>query len=230
MWRSVKKAVNRSLRSLGYRVVPVQDPMAIQASLLKDRTVRTIFDVGANVGQTIGAYRRRFPEATIHAFEPHPGCFEALGARFAGDRQVRLIHTAVGDSEGTGRFLVSTHPTRHSLLAPVDGGVEEEIEVPVTTLDSYLARTGISHVDLLKVDVEGAEMSVFRGARDALANGRISVIFMEAMFIPHYEGQPLFHDLVSHLAHHGFQVFDLTGLKRAPGGQVRWGNVVLTRP
>jgi FkbM family methyltransferase len=228
VWRSFKDAVNAGLGHLGYRIAATRDPMAIQASLLRGRTVSSILDVGANVGQMIAPYRRRFPEATIHAFEPHPGCFDRLRARFGEDPRLRLVQMAMGEAEGTSHFLVSDRPTRHSLLAPVRGGIQEEIEVQVTTLDAYLARTGIPHVDLLKVDVEGGELAVLRGARAALSDRRISGIFMEAMFIPHYEGQALFHELASHLAGFGFRVVDITDLRYTAEGQLRWGNVIFS--
>src|SRR6185369_426870 len=77
---------------------------------------------------------------------------------------------AVGAESGTLPFF----PVRDgntgasSLAAGVDGG--EEIRVPVVTLDGYVERKGIERVDLLKVDVEGAELLVFRGAHRLLSS------------------------------------------------------------
>ncbi len=58
-------------------------------------------------------------------------------------------------------------------------GCSESIEVPATTVDRFLQERAIRHVDLMKIDVEGLEMSVLEGAKDALDAGRIGMVQFE---------------------------------------------------
>ncbi len=92
------------------------------------------------------------------------------------------------------------------------------------TLDSLLPS---GRIDLLKLDVQGAERRVLAGAAECLA--RTSVIMIETNFVSHYEGDDLFGDLGELLGEHGFQFWTMTALFYSPAGQAMWADAVFVR-
>ena len=146
-----------------------------------------LFDVGANAGSYTRVLRRFSPQSAIHAFEPHPRTFATLQQRAAGPGTT-LVNLALSDRAGTMQlydFANDDGSTQASLGEAAVGMFDPATvshTVDVVTLDEYLARTGIERIDLLKIDTEGFDINVLRGARGALARGVIRAIQFE--FIP----------------------------------------------
>ena len=85
----------------------------------------------------------------------------------------------------------------------LDLGVRERIEVPVRTLDGVLAEDpSVEPIDLLKIDVQGNELKVLRGAEQSLQRTRL--IWIEVSFRPLYEGSAVFSEVYDFLYAHGF--------------------------
>lgn len=126
-------------------------------------------DVGAHIGSVIAAVRRHAPGAAIIAVEAIPEKAERLRAKFPG---VRVECCALAEREGTASFFVDLDRSGYSSLARGDGKVRE-IEVPLRTLDSLVD----GPVDIIKIDVEGAELGVLRGASALLAASRPTIMF-----------------------------------------------------
>lgn len=125
----------------------------------------TYVDVGANIGTTtLAAAGAVGVSGTVIAFEPHPGTFRDLAGSVALnpdlESRISLVPSAVGDTVGHAR--ISDLPEND-----VNHIGEEGITVPITTLDEALK--SVEHIDLLKIDVEGYERSVLRGAARTLA-------------------------------------------------------------
>lgn len=145
-----------------------------QRSLALVRSGDVVFDVGANIGiWSLLAAKRG---AHVHAFEPVPALVERL-RRHAIENNVEITINAcaAGAENGTLPFYEFREGNSGaSSLAPRSER-DVRIDVPVITLDSYIARERIEHVQLLKIDVEGAEGIVLAGARELNA----SIIFFE---------------------------------------------------
>jgi FkbM family methyltransferase len=141
----------------------------------REVTIKTFFDVGANTGQTSERALSEFPSAEIVAFEPNPQTFAEL-QRLSKRRRFVAHNVALTDSEGI-RTLFCNGNTRDSLVIAEDGA--QNIEVICLTLDSFCKRKGIQSVDVLKIDTEGAESAVLRGAEAMLAGGSISFVYTE---------------------------------------------------
>ncbi len=146
-----------------------------------------LFDVGANHGSYTRFLRRLSPESRIHAFEPHPKTFASLQQRAAGPL-VTLVNMAVSDCGGTMQlydFANADGSTQASLAQASVGMFDPDIvshAVEVTTIDAYMAKAGIDVIDFLKIDTEGFDINVLRGAKGALDKGAIKTIQFE--FVP----------------------------------------------
>lgn len=174
--------------------------------------VRTIIDVGANRGQFATFALRRFPAATIHCFEPLPAPAARLAqvAREVGAGRVRVHAVGLGEREGRAVMHVTRDDDSSSLLPLAEpqrrrGSVEvARVEVDVRRLDAVLSLADVARPALLKVDVQGSELDVLRGATGVL--DAIDEILVECSYVPFYEGQALAPDVIAHLADHGFAV------------------------
>ncbi len=130
----------------------------------------TFVDVGANKGDfSLIAARTTGPEGRVIAFEPSPenAGWTRKSVELNGYPNVELLELALSDSEGEAQLHLGRWSGWHSLVPrQVD---QETITVRMRTLDAVLAERGSPAVDMLKIDVEGAELAVLRGARRTLA-------------------------------------------------------------
>jgi FkbM family methyltransferase len=139
-------------------------------------------DVGANIGCfTIPAARKVGPSGHVIAIEASPKVFPYLeqNVKTNGLENVRLRHCAASNCDGTSIDFFDA-PTDHfgmGALAPQFNA--DPVCVEARSLDRILADEGISHVDVLKVDVEGFEAEVFKGARRLLTSTAPPVIAFE---------------------------------------------------
>lgn len=128
-----------------------------------------VIDVGANVGIYVHALRRR--GAFVEAFEPQPACSTVLKAYAAANPTVRVHEVALGSSEAVASLSIPIERGRLARGSATIGrvaGAHEVITVPVRTLDSF----SFERVNAIKIDVEGAELEVLRGATDTLQRAR----------------------------------------------------------
>jgi FkbM family methyltransferase len=148
-----------------------------------------IFDVGANKGMMSRLFLKLYREINIIAFEP------LSIFKFKSD-QVELMKIAIGAEIGSAKFYVCKHNASSSLILPDYSsnwlGVKakvlgfeakdlyNEIEVPVSTVDKVVAENKITNIFLLKIDTEGGELNVIKGAVEALRMGIIKNIQLES--------------------------------------------------
>jgi FkbM family methyltransferase len=150
----------------------------------------TVFDVGANVGELTLLFSRSVgAPGSVHAFEPTRRGFESLESvcRATSLRNVRLNRLALAEEEGP----VSLHVydddylswTTRAVRPLEDYGIDVKPptieEAPATTADLYCERNGVAEIDLLKVDVEGAEFQVLAGAQRLLYERRVRCLTFE---------------------------------------------------
>jgi FkbM family methyltransferase len=144
-----------------------------------------ILDVGANTGQFAAAARAEGAAAVIHSFEPHPVAFAQLAERAAG-LNVTAEQLALGDQDGEIEifdYADETGSQHASLYREVIEGVHRRpaagVPVRIAKLDTLARERGITQVGLLKIDTEGHELAVLRGAAGLIAARAIDVIQFE---------------------------------------------------
>jgi FkbM family methyltransferase len=148
--------------------------------LVRNNALRTAFDVGANRGDWTALLLRLSPPAHVHCFEICPPTFERLRTRFAASPNVTL--NAVGLSDGAGEVNLAYSSDCDGLSSMVEivcAANSQSIKAQVTTGLLYCSQHSVTRIDLLKIDVEGAEHLVLKGFGDLLQPDRIPVVQFE---------------------------------------------------
>lgn len=144
-----------------------------------------IFDVGANIGNyTLEANTIFNGIVRIHSFEPSKATFDKLSENFGG--YTNLIGHQLALSDTTGHITLYSNDTLSALasvnkrkLDHYDISFEQSESVPMDTLDRFCIEHNINEIDFLKIDVEGHELSVLKGARKLLQSNAIEYIQFE---------------------------------------------------
>lgn len=178
-------------------------------------------DVGANVGYFTMLMASVATRGVVHAFEPLPlnAALITASAALNGFRNIVQTTVAVGTTPGTVEFVEAVDSAYSSIHDTGRKGVGRRFEVPVVTLDAHVAAHALPPVDILKVDVEGAEGLVIGGAAALLADParRPSTILIE-LFQPNLDGfDTSVAAIVASLTGHGYtaSVLDRDGRQRA---------------
>jgi FkbM family methyltransferase len=206
--RHVKKHINKALENaMGVRLYSVraharEDWYDIRKSGCR---IESIFDVGANIGQSAHKFRNAFPHAHIYCFEPVRSLFQELHRGVRGDSRVQCFQVALGSAPGAGKIYLTGHSTTSSLIEPAESrGVED---VQIDTVDSFCAVHGPERIDLLKVDAEGYDLEVLKGAAALLSSARVAFVLVEVGFHPGDARHVLFDDVRECLMAYGFHVY-----------------------
>jgi FkbM family methyltransferase len=240
---NLRTLLNHLLRPLGYELAKLArkpDALLQQKRILGSKTVRTILDVGANVGQTATRYRKAFPGATIHCFEPFPGSYETLCRTHADDDLVRPHRLAVAESAGERKFFVSRGSEMNSLLPVAAGGdlhmggpqadVVGEIRVESISLDEFCASEGIDHVDVLKMDIQGGELMALRGATGLLERQAVDIVYPEVLFAELYDEGASFDQVWRFLEQFDYALYGLYDLTPGHNDFLGFGDAIFTSP
>jgi FkbM family methyltransferase len=137
-------------------------------SLISDSSV--CFDVGANIGYYSLLFASLNRSGSVHSFEPVPLNYHLLSinALLNGFSNLHANLCAIAEKEGNAELTISTDSAYSSLMHAGRKPVASKIRATLTTIDAYCSNHDISRIDVLKVDVEGAEGNVLSGARQIL--------------------------------------------------------------
>jgi len=179
----------------------------------------TVIDVGANHGMfSLEAAHLLKGQGIIHAFEPAPITRSLLQRNLAANGLdfVKIIPSALGDSPGTARLRIHKEMSGLNTLASQDItwnqktlAPDEILEVPITTLDAHVEAEGLRQIDFLKIDVEGFELGVIRGARGLLQARRITQVMLEIGDVTCATAGVAPIDLLNELRSHGYRLHEL---------------------
>ncbi len=145
-----------------------------------------VFDIGANRGEFLKKIVSAVDNAVIYAYEPHPKTFESLKENTKSINCVNLFNLAVSD-KNTRLMLYDYEDSDGSAHASLNSEIFTIVyksntishEVDVTTVDTIVKENNLASIDFLKIDVEGNELSVLRGAKKQIGNSKISIIQFE---------------------------------------------------
>ncbi len=189
-----------------------------------------ILDCGANIGLATIFFKMRWPQSTVTCFEPDPRTFATLSLNLEDNRLqgVQAFNVALWNSDGEVGFYVPRDSAGSLLMSTVPGRADgEKIRVPARRLSSFL---GDERVDLLKLDVEGAEQGVLE---DLFTSGKIDLVdAIIAEYHHHIDGRrPRLSKFLLTLERSGFD-YQLHSLWRPsrPGGVTRDIMIYAIRP
>lgn len=196
----------------------------------------TVVDVGANRGQFALVAARRFPNAALWCFEPLPSARAKLEAVLGSRPHVTVLGTALAATAGDHDMHVTRHDDSSSLHAISDRQVEEfpgteEVSVMrVTTarLDELITPADIAAPALLKLDVQGSELEVLRGAGQLLDEG-FHTILVECSFVELYVGQSLATEVIALLDSQGWHLRGAYNVTYGSHGACLQADLLFTR-
>jgi FkbM family methyltransferase len=187
-----------------------------------------VFDVGANVGWFVECVLAYQPWAIVHAFEPVPQAFAVLQTTFKDYSDIYCRNIALGSQAGQKPINVSRFVEASSFLDSgkllndrvygIDFSVQETLPVAIRTLADYAKEQAITSIKLLKLDVQGYEMEVLKGAEPVF--DMVEFIYAEAQFQELYKGGPLFHDLFEFLNRRQFELVRMTSFRSDDEGRL----------
>jgi len=152
-----------------------------------------------------------FPNSKIIGFEIEEKVCDEMNLK--APKGVEYYPHALGEKNEKRKLYNTQHPMCTSLYKPNDkfqclynnlhfGLFKDETEIDTITLDTFVDKYNIDDVDFIKIDVQGAELDIFKGGKNALKN--VIKIICEVEFVPMYENQPLFGDVCSFLKQYDF--------------------------
>jgi FkbM family methyltransferase len=160
-----------------------------------------------------------FPESKIIGFEIEKEVCDKMNK--AASPGVKYYPFALGKSNEKRKLYITQHPMCCSLYKPNEplislynnfevAYLKRETEVETISLDHFIDQNEVGEIDFIKIDVQGAELDIFKGGKKTLAN--VLKIICEVEFIPHYEDQPLFGDVCNYLNEYNLMFNKFLGL------------------
>jgi len=193
-----------------------------------------ILEAGAYDGKDTRLMALKWPNATIHAFEPDPQAFAKLVATTSRINNIHVYEYALGTHNGSAIFHQSEdngntwsgsllEPKEHLNYAPTT--FNTTVQVHVKMLDTWAQEYGIDHIDFLWLDMQGFELPAMKAGPTIM--NTVKVIYCEVEFVEAYAGQPLYKEVLTWLQDQGFRLI-FTDFKEGDPNRW-WGNILMVR-
>ena len=242
----MKKIIRAFFTFLGYRIsrispndIDKNDAFKMQKYLIGNNKKLTIFDIGAYQGDIALFYNSLFPGSNIFCFEPFTDSFSKLKENTSLFENIITINKGMGEYEGNSQFQSNRFAQTNSILATNKKGNEiweeglldtiETLEIGLTTIDSFVQLHSIDKINILKMDVQGAEYMVLNGAKNSLEQGIVDIIYTEIITLPTYEGQLQFDETIGLIKSFGFELFNLYNHSLTDAGQLRQVDAIFVK-
>jgi FkbM family methyltransferase len=177
--------------------------------ILRPTPPRVIYDIGANIGTWTVLAKTIYPQAAVHAFEPLTCHVEKFKPMTRAVSDVHLHEVCLGSARGEAELRVVDFSDASSLLPLSEVGERQwglheasREKVRVERLDDWVAEHRLPPPDLIKLDVQGFEVEVLKGAAECM--GHAAAVLTEVSFREFYKGQCMFHDVVRLMAENDF--------------------------
>lgn len=176
-----------------------------------------IIEAGAYEGKETSVFAQYWPQGHVHSFEPVERLYEIAARRVRSFPNVSIYPLGLGDLSGPQTIYLSTEAGNHwinrismcsSFYRPKKHLHYSETffrgteVVQMICLDEWARRNGVTHVDLLWLDIQGYELSALKAGIELLKT--VSVVVCAMAFVEAYEGQPLYREVKTWLEEQGF--------------------------
>lgn len=214
----MRKLLKRLIYSLGWETISRN---AFGRDVFRDicKIIGTenlvLFDVGANVGQTIEVFNQNFNRSAIHAFEPGSMAFSQLTSKYGSVDTVNINMLALGSVTEQRVLHENSYMEMSSFLPLGDigwGEIKSDTEVTVMRGDEYCVSKSITKIDLLKIDTQGFDFEVIKGFSAMLEVGAVHIVYFEVTFMELYDNLPNFGEIYQYLTSFGFHLVSFYGI------------------
>ncbi|SOE20910.1 methyltransferase, FkbM family [Spirosomataceae bacterium TFI 002] len=219
--KTIKSVIQKIAQSMGYHVLSknsIAGDMVLSLSGIRDRglKVESILDVGANTGEWSQMASGIFPNAEFFLIEPQIEMKAPIEAFFKNQRGNWILGGA-GSTSGELLLTVWDDHAGSSFLVPEhgeSGGDKEQRKVPVYTVDELVASGKIKIPTLCKLDVQGFELEVLKGASSIF--GKTEVFILEVGLFKFLPNQPLIEEVIAFMKERGYVIYDFPGFSNRP--------------
>ncbi len=232
----MKRLLYKIIKFFGYKIIGASETVkdndvnAVTSFIFKkflDVDKPIIFDIGANLGQSIERYSKYFPNKKIYSFEPAPDTFNRMKKKIENTEEfkkgdIKLFNIAIDNNNSKQKFYYYKHHTISSLL-PSDSkskfyksrvlaskskknDFEKVLEVQTKKIDDFCKELNINHIDILKIDVQGTEDRVLEGCKELLSKQKIKLIRIELILGFAYKKNLAFYDIEKTLTPFGYKL------------------------
>jgi len=236
----IKQSIKNILRHCGLEVTLLANSPMHTLLGLRNHSITSIIDIGANTGQFAKYIHRTYPQATLYCFEPLPNAFSELEtwAQSITKIEVHTFNLAISDSEGVmPMYLHSEHSASSSLLKTTEltnslypfTRAQEKINIQASTLDNVFSEkiSILSGETLIKLDVQGYEDRVIRGGMETLKNCHACIIEINLDSL--YSDQGNFLDIFTMLGDIGFSYAGNLSQSYGSDGHVIYFDAIFVR-
>lgn len=210
------KLKEQLIKISGYRFIKSGN-LPVGSDLVEDLNnkiqlpIKTIFDVGANNGQTVASFYNYYSDAEIYSFEPISSTFAILNENSKG--KAKCYQLALGDKTESVevKLFDSSKSNLNSLKKDVQDTITESKTetINVVTGDAFSNEHNIGEIDLLKIDTEGFELEVLSGFQSMIDQGKIKAIYCEVGFSEINERNTYLTDILSFAARNKYSFYGL---------------------
>ena len=202
------------IRKIGIDIVRIRNPFKEQLKAVGEAKI--IFDIGANEGNYTKQYSR-FPNSTVFCFEPCRNTFNKLYENLGNKPNVMLYNSARGDKEEIKMLNMYSNSGYNSFLEFNQENAEDFESCVVNTVDNFCIQNNIEEIDIMKIDVQGYELQVLKGAKQMLTNRKVKLVFVEGQFNPQYKNASTCFDIGKFLLPYGFIAHKLFNINYISG-------------
>ena len=236
----IQKLVNR----LGYQITKYESAIypgylgALKELVGGGGTKSIIFDVGAHHGETEKIFSESFTNSSIYCFEPFEQSFSVLKNRVG--ENTNIFNVGFSDVAGKFEFQSNVADATNSLLFLEKNAKEvwnikdlaekESVTCEFITIDEFISSNNINKIDLLKLDVQGAEYKVLAGAKKSLSEKIIKNIYMEVIVAPTYVGQWSIEAYIGKMGSYGYELYGIYNMCYGDRGRLLQADVIFTIP
>ena len=238
MANQLSRWIKKKLLGTDNNVITLNDPYVIIEDLLKDTEVTGMLDAGASNGRISRRLLKTFTKANTYAFEPNPLYKKTLETFAQEDSRFHPQYLALSDYEGRSELLITKSPGNTSLFSPGDrlkeidpdgSTIKQKQNVDVVTIDQWAKRNNNVTIQLMKFDIQGAELQALHGAIEVLQKSTYTV-YAEVVFNSLYKGGALYSEIDLFFRKQGFILYDFYKPKYSQTGLIMWANALYVDP